>query len=102
MRACIGGPAAIDRRHATARSLMTRSLSLWVATVATLFVPAVVAAQITIATLSGAIHDPSGAPIPGASITVINQETGAITHAVSDGEGGYRLALTPARYSLDV
>jgi len=81
---------------------MSRSFPLSLAAAAALLVPAGVAAQITIATLSGAIHDPSGAPIPGASITVTNQDTGATTHAVSDGEGGYRLALTPARYSVDV
>ncbi len=81
---------------------MTRSLSLGVAVVATLLVPAAVAAQITIATLSGVIHDQSGAPIPGASITATNQETGATAQAVSDGEGGYRLALPPGRYSLNV
>ena len=81
---------------------MTRSLSLGVAVVATLLVPAAVAAQITIATLSGVIHDQSGAPIPGASITATNQETGATAQAVSDGEGGYRLALPPGRYTLNV
>src|SRR4051794_34985369 len=81
---------------------MSRSFPLSLTVIATLLVPAGVSAQITIATLSGAIRDQSGAPIPGASITITNQETGATIQAVSDGEGGYRLTLTPARYSVDV
>ena len=103
MRMCIGGPRR-DRPSPCDGQEPHDSFALatgWLSQL-TLLVPAAVAAQITIATLSGVIHDQSGAPIPGAPITATNQETGATAQAVSDGEGGYRLALPPGRYSLNV
>jgi len=33
-------------------------------------------AQVNTATISGTLHDTSGAVLPGASVTIVNQETG--------------------------
>jgi iron complex outermembrane receptor protein len=54
-------------------------------------------------TIAGSIRDASGAAIPGATVRVINEESGAIAEAVSDGQGAYRAAeLTPGRYRIEV
>ena len=81
---------------------MSPSFPRWLAAAAALLVPVGLSAQISTATVAGAVHDQSGAPIPGASIKVTNQDTGATAQAVSDGDGSYRLALTPARYRLEI
>lgn len=38
-------------------------------------------------TLSGAVHDPTGASVSGAKITAINAETGLSRNATADAEG---------------
>src|SRR5450759_4343365 len=51
--------------------------------------------------LSGTVADPSGAVIPGATISIVNIETGASRDAVSDAQGRYTMAqLTPGTYRL--
>ncbi|HTW65098.1 MAG TPA: carboxypeptidase regulatory-like domain-containing protein [Bryobacteraceae bacterium] len=46
--------------------------------------------------LSGTITDPSGAVVPGASVTATNTETGAAREAFADGQGRYQMSLLPA------
>src|SRR5213593_3019269 len=61
-----------------------------------LFLTAVPAlCQITTGTILGTITDPSGALIPGATITAAHLETGAVRTAVSDASGNYTLAALP-------
>ncbi|MBI3939454.1 MAG: TonB-dependent receptor [Acidobacteria bacterium] len=50
----------------------------------------------TTATFSGTVHDPSGAVLPGVSITVEGTETGRSQESVSDDQGRYRIAGLPA------
>lgn len=45
--------------------------------------------------LQGYVADPKGAPVAGASLTLVNPETGLTRSAVSDGEGFYQFAATP-------
>ena len=53
--------------------------------------------------IAGSIRDASGAAIPGATIRIINEATGAIAEAVSDAQGAYRAdALSPGRYRVEV
>jgi len=53
--------------------------------------------------IAGSIRDASGAAIPGATVRVINEESGAIVEAVSDAEGAYRTAeLIPGRYRVEI
>jgi len=47
------------------------------------------------ASLSGTITDPTGASVPGATVTVTNLETGAVRTAISEPTGGYRLLSLP-------
>jgi hypothetical protein len=53
-------------------------------------------AQTTGATLEGRVLDDSGAPVPGASVTVVAPQTGFTRTLVTDSEGRYRFAALPA------
>lgn len=51
--------------------------------------------QTQLATVFGTINDPSGAVIPGAQVTIVNQSTGLKRGALTDTTGQYRLAGLP-------
>ncbi len=58
-------------------------------------------AQTIDAILSGTVADPSGALIPGATVTAINVATGVTTKTVSNNAGSYQLPpLAPGRYRV--
>src|SRR5262245_1088979 len=60
-------------------------------------------AQTTYATITGTIHDPSGAAVPDAKVTAINSETGVATSTTSNTEGVYTVAqLREGRYVVTV
>jgi len=51
--------------------------------------------------ISGTVSDPSGALVPGARITVINQSSGMSGEALSNDSGAFSItALTPAIYTM--
>lgn len=53
--------------------------------------------------ISGLVTDPSGAVIPGASVTLRNVETKVVQMAQSDGSGAYVFSLlNPGLYSVEV
>jgi hypothetical protein len=55
------------------------------------------------ATLTGHITDPNGAGVPGATITVTNQQTSEKFTATSAGDGNYTVPfLQPGRYTVTV
>lgn len=64
------------------------SLPLKLALFATLFAAALWA-QYDTAEVLGAVHDPAGALIPGASVTLINQETGIQSKIATDEKGDF-------------
>ena len=62
-----------------------------------------VSAQIVGANLSGVIVDASGAPVPGASVTVRQTETGATRSLTTDGEGRFFAPSVPVgTYTVSV
>jgi carboxypeptidase family protein len=62
-----------------------------------------VAAQITTATIVGAISDSSGSIMPGAQVTARNVETGLTRVVVSGEDGAYRLEFLPVgNYVIEV
>ncbi|MGH9518047.1 MAG: carboxypeptidase-like regulatory domain-containing protein, partial [Terriglobales bacterium] len=64
-------------------------------------VPRNAAAQATGATVSGTITDPSGASVPGATITATNTGTGVTRTASTDAKGFYNIVnLQPGTYNL--
>ncbi len=53
------------------------------------------------ASIQGTLKDQQGAVLPGATVTLRNEETGVVRTAVTDTEGHYQfLALAPGRYAL--
>src|SRR5437762_8845713 len=46
-------------------------------------------AQVNTATISGTLHDTSGAVLPGASVTIVNQETGISRTTITNETGRY-------------
>jgi len=57
----------------------------------------------TQAGISGVIHDPSGAVIPGVSVTITNPATNFVRPAISNDAGVYNFpVLQPGRYNIKV
>jgi hypothetical protein len=60
-------------------------------------------AQIVGGTISGIVTDPAGAVVPGAQITIRNQETGGERHLISDAAGAYAAPSIPVGvYAISV
>jgi hypothetical protein len=60
-------------------------------------------AQLTTATISGTLTDPSGAVVPEAQVTAVEMSTGVTTRAVANSAGFYVLTgLSPGQYRLRV
>ena len=54
------------------------------------------------AQMAGLVTDPSGAVIPGATITITNVDTGVAIKTVSNGQGYYTVPqLQPGHYRLN-
>ncbi len=67
-----------------------------------LLLPLLLVAQYR-ASLQGIIHDPSGATVPGANITLTSNETNISRTAVSNDAGVYSIpGLAPGRYTITV
>ena len=60
-------------------------------------------AQAGTSTISGVVRDTTAAPLPGATIRVVNEDTGVPVETVSNGEGVYRVAaLVPGHYRVEI
>jgi len=80
-----------------------RERRICVAVLVVLLFSAALSAQETTASLRGAIIDPSGARVPSAKVTAIQDETGFTRTSISDAEGNYVLVLLPiGHYRLEV
>src|SRR5258708_2828497 len=57
--------------------------------------------QTNVGTISGIVYDPSGAPVPGGKVTILNPETG-FSKVVSTENGGYYVfaAVPVGKYEL--
>ena len=63
----------------------------------------IVFAQSTLGTLTGVVTDQSGAVLPGATVTVVNTQTGVSRTAVTDTTGSYQVAnLDAGSYRITV
>jgi hypothetical protein len=64
---------------------------------------AVASAQVTTATIYGTVLDSSGAVVPQASVTVVNEGTGARSTATSGSQGEFTVTFLPVgRYTVSV
>ena len=52
--------------------------------------------------ISGVVRDTTGAAVPGVTITITNQATGATQTVMSSADGSYIVTLPPGRYSVSV
>jgi len=60
-------------------------------------------AQVLYGTLSGAVTDPSAAPLPGAKIEAVNVHTGVVQTATTDVTGAYSFkTLEPGEYRISI
>src|SRR5947207_3862607 len=84
----------MKRRQAKLSSLLALGSLLFVS-------PSIASAQVTTADLVGTIKDSSGAIVPGVTVALTNDATGAI-RSTTTGEGGtYSFtSLPPGRYTL--
>jgi outer membrane receptor protein involved in Fe transport len=60
-----------------------------------LFTGAGFAQSVSTAQLSGSVHDPSGAVVPGASVAISDASKGFNRSTTSDGQGNYQFLLLP-------
>ncbi len=56
---------------------------------------AAASAQLTTATISGVVKDSTGAVVPGATVTVMNSETGLTRSSNTAGDGAYKFPALP-------
>ncbi|MGD0096894.1 MAG: carboxypeptidase regulatory-like domain-containing protein [Terracidiphilus sp.] len=77
---------------------------LMMAALPTLFIANTAAtAQVLYGSLTGSVTDKTGAVIPGVTVTITNQDTGAVRGTTSDESGNYLvLNLLPGTYSVSV
>ena len=69
----------------------------------TLSAPVVATAQDLRASISGTVTDPSGAPIPGASVQITDTERGVTITVVANSAGRYTSGpLVPSHYTVAV
>jgi hypothetical protein len=96
--------AAPERIQCDSAFLLLRAAVLVVLTIAASIFPAKALAQgETTSAIVGQVTDATGAVVPGASITITNQETGLKRSATSDDGGRFNFPqLKPGAYSVKV
>jgi hypothetical protein len=88
---------------ATLKALVGLTTSMAIALCLNLFLAAPAAAQVSGATLSGLITDPSGAGIPNAEVAIKNVETGGVRTVPTNGDGFYSAPnLLPGKYEVTI
>src|ERR1700744_169143 len=80
-------------RHGSTNAFSGLLLSL-------LLMQASASAQSTTAVLFGTVHDPSGAPVPAASVKASNRQTGLARTAITDSDGNYDFSLPRGLYDI--
>ena len=82
------------------RTLLARGLAIALAAAVALL-PANASAQALYGTIAGTVTDDSGASIPGATVTVLNQGTGLEVSGVTDETGAFTIRnLQPGTYTV--
>src|SRR5688572_1674962 len=82
---------------------LIRVLSLTLVTAGVSLVAAQAFAQSPDGRVAGVVRDSSGATVPGANVTVTNDQTGATQSAVSGPDGSFSVTgLAPGDYTVEV
>jgi uncharacterized surface anchored protein len=77
---------------------MPRSISrwLWIGLVGLVWVGQSVAQGGATGAITGTVLDPSGAVVAGAEVSIVNQDTGALTRTIkTDANGSFTATLLP-------
>jgi Carboxypeptidase regulatory-like domain/TonB dependent receptor len=91
------------RVKGTLKATLNLIVCLALAVCLSAFLTTPVAAQVTGATLSGLITDPSGAGIPNATVAIKNVETGEVRSVPTNGDGFYSAPnLLPGKYEATI
>ncbi|MBS1801194.1 MAG: TonB-dependent receptor [Acidobacteria bacterium] len=92
-----GSTGNSSHRHSLPMPLMCLFLAA-----AFLFTPQPALAQLDNGSITGTLHDPTGAVIAGATVTIRNVATGVTTVLKTNNDGSYQaLALIPGTYSVE-
>src|SRR3954462_8889928 len=95
---------AKENKMSALMSAITAKASLILLTLLTcilMAVSAIAQSQATAADLTGTVTDPSGAVVPGATVTAHNAATGISRTVTADSQGAYQLiALPPGDYDI--
>src|SRR5436189_435254 len=84
------------------KELAMRLRGLTVLILVCLLIPCSAFAQSSTGTVSGAVHDDSGAALPGVTVTATNPATGVARSAVTNGVGAYQIGfLMPGAYRVE-
>ena len=79
----------------------TVSAGILLVTAFILLFPCLVSAQIDTGSVVGIVSDPSGAAIPGATVTLSNEESGVSRSVTTNSDGEYQFAaVIPGTYSV--
>jgi len=82
---------------------LSRGISVLLVTALALLLSNPASAQRTTGTLRGQVLDPTGAVVPDAAVTVMNQETGVTVKVTTTSAGTYALpSLIPGLYKISV
>ena len=76
-----------------ARLLRTRSLAAFLLILMLLPAMVLTAQNISTAQLNGVVKDPTGAVVPGATVTISDPSKGFTRTTTTDGQGNYQLVL---------
>lgn len=80
--------------------MKSRFGNLGLATMLVVLAPLGLRAQAVSGTILGSVQDSSGAAVPGASVTIVNSETGLARGAITDSAGEYSVpSLPPGMYN---
>jgi len=64
--------------------------------------PSIVVAQTTTGTVGGVVTDQTGGVLPGVTVRITSEATGAAVEAITDGQGAYQSpALAPGAYRIE-
>ena len=85
------------------RMFRTQTFGISVLLAVLFSLPLTADAQVTMATITGTVSDPSGAQVPSASVSVRNIDTGLKRTVVSGEDGAYRIEFLPVgNYVIEV
>src|ERR1700685_259608 len=83
----------------TAKRLITGMLAVLV--IAAVMAPSLMAQSLVSGDITGTVTDPSGAVVPGATVTLRNDANGQTRTSTSNGSGAYRFSLLqPGSYTV--